>query len=255
MLKSLFRKAPSPASSPSLLPRVPDDLRVYAIGDIHGCDREFATLLDQIEADHAQRSAKRRVFVLLGDLVDRGPDSAGVVERARQLATGPDEVRLIAGNHEEMLLTSCDCDPKGLRLFARNGGRETAESYGIDADTWNAADFDELHRLLKDAVPAEHLAFLKTMEEFVVIGDYAFVHAGIRPGVPLAEQKGHDLRWIRDRFLKHAGAHEKFVVHGHTITPEVDDQPNRLGIDTGAYSTGRLTAVALEGDRRWFLQT
>lgn len=251
MIKSLFRKAPTPAP----LPRVPDDVRVYAIGDIHGCDREFARLLELIDADHAQRTPKRRIIVLLGDLVDRGPDSAGVVERARQLAAGSDEVRLIAGNHEEMLLTSCAGDTKGLRLFARNGGRETAESYGIDNDTWNAADFDELKRLLDEAVPATHRAFLKTMEEVVVIGDYAFVHAGIRPGVALAEQQGEDLRWIRDRFLGHTGAHEKFIVHGHTISPDVDDQPNRLGIDTGAYATGKLTAVALEGDRRWFLQT
>lgn len=251
MLKSLFRKAPPAAP----LPRVPDDVRVYAIGDIHGCDHEFAVLLDKIEADHAQRSAKRRIFVLLGDLVDRGPDSAGVVERARQLADGPDEVRLIAGNHEEMLLTSCDGDMKGLKLFARNGGRETAESYGIDAATWNAADFDQLQVLLHEAVPMAHREFLKKMEEVVVIGDYAFVHAGIRPGVGLADQKGEDLRWIRDRFLSDGTAHEKFIVHGHTITPEIDEQPNRLGIDTGAYASGTLTAVALEGDRRWFLQT
>ncbi len=251
MFKSLFRKA-SP-SAPS--PRVPDDVRVYAIGDIHGCDAEFAALLDKIDADHGQRTPKRRIIVLLGDLVDRGPDSAGVVERARLLVEAGDEVRLIAGNHEEMLLTSCAGDPKGLRLFARNGGRETALSYGIDEGTWNSADFDELHRLLEQAVPASHRTFLGAMEETVVIGDYAFVHAGIRPDVPIAEQVGEDLRWIRDRFLNHRGPHEKFVIHGHTITDEVDEQPNRLGIDTGAYMSGRLTAVALEGDRRWFLQT
>lgn len=254
MIKSLFRKTAN-AAPPAPAPRVPDDVRVYAVGDIHGCDAEFAALLHEIDADHAKRTPKRRIIVLLGDLIDRGPDSAAVVERALRLTQGADEVHVIAGNHEEMLLASCAGSEKGLRLFARNGGRETAISYGIDEDTWNAADFDTLHRLLADAVPASHRAFLETLERVVVIGDYAFVHAGVRPGIPLAEQNTLDLRWIRDRFLDHAGPHEKFIVHGHTITPEVDEQPNRLGIDTGAYSSGRLTAVALEGDRRWFLQT
>jgi serine/threonine protein phosphatase 1 len=250
MFKSLFRKT---VEAPR--PRVPDDVRVYAIGDIHGCDREFAALLALIDADHAKRSRKRRIIILLGDLVDRGPESAQVVERALKLAQGPDEVRLIAGNHEEMLLSACAGDVKGLRLFARNGGRETAESYGIDGDAWNACDFEQLPRLLDGVVPQAHRAFLAQMEDVVVIGDYVFVHAGIRPGVPLAEQRGEDLRWIRDRFLNYPNTHEKFVVHGHTITEDVDDQPNRLGIDTGAYASGRLTAVGMEGDRRWFLQT
>jgi serine/threonine protein phosphatase 1 len=250
MIKSLFRKA-----SRAPLPRVPDDVRVYAIGDIHGCDAEFARLLAEIERDHASRGPKRKIIVLLGDLVDRGPDSAAVVERARTLASGDTEVRLLAGNHEEMLLRSCDGDAGSLRLFARNGGRETAQSYGIDEDAWNAADFEDLPALLQSAVPATHRSFLNSMEEMVVIGDYVFVHAGIRPNVPLAEQRSEDLRWIRERFLNHKFPHEKFVIHGHTITAEVDEQPNRIGIDTGAYSSGKLTAVALEGDRRWFLQT
>lgn len=251
MLKSLFRKVPDPAP----LPRVPDDLRVYAIGDIHGCDAEFAALLALVDADHAQRTPKRQVIILLGDLVDRGPDSAGVVERARQLAESGRDVRLIAGNHEELLLMSCQGNERALRIFARNGGRETALSYGIGEDVYNAADFAELAHLLEAAVPAAHVAFLSRMEQVVVIGDYAFVHAGIRPGVPLADQKGEDLRWIRGRFLTADEPHEKFIVHGHTVTESVDEQTNRIGIDTGAYASGRLTAVALEGDRRWFLQT
>lgn len=251
MIKSLFRKAPALAPPP----RVPDSMRVYAIGDIHGCDREFARLLSMIDADHAARATKHQIIILLGDLVDRGPDSAAVVERALRLAESGGDVRLLAGNHEEMLLRSCGDDDQALRMFARNGGRETALSYGIDPDTYAAADFAQLHRLLATAVPAAHQAFLARMEDQIVIGDYVFVHAGIRPGVPLSEQKGQDLRWIRDRFLKVEGAHEKFVVHGHTIAETVDERPNRLGIDTGAYASGRLTAVALEGDRRWFLQT
>lgn len=249
MFRSLFRKHP-----PLPRPRVPDHVRVYAIGDIHGCDAEFAALLDLIDADHAGRTSMPRIIVLLGDLIDRGPDSAAVVARARRLAAGGD-LRLIGGNHEAMLLRACAGDPQGLRLFAHNGGRETATSYGVDAASWDAADLDELHRLLVTAVPTGDRGFLGQMEELIVIGDYAFVHAGIRPGIPLAEQSGEDLRWIRGLFLKHTGSHEKFIVHGHTITASADERSNRLGIDTGAYATGRLTAVALEGDRRWFLQT
>lgn len=249
MIKSLFRK-----EKPDVpMPRVPDDVRVYAIGDVHGCNDEFGRLLAQIDADHTRRPAKRQVIVLLGDLVDRGPDSAGVVERAMHLSQSGREVRLIAGNHEELLLMSCEGDAKALRVFARNGGRETALSYGIGEDAYDGADFDGLQHLLEAHVPAGHRAFLSQLEDMVVIGDYAFVHAGIRPGVALADQDGVDLRWIRDRFLTHAEPFEKFIIHGHTITEEVDEQPNRVGIDTGAYLGGPLTAIALEGDQRWFL--
>lgn len=251
MIKSLFRKE-KPAAGP---PAVPGDVRVYAIGDVHGCDAEFARLLELIDADHAGRSPKRQVLVLLGDLVDRGPDSASVVQRAMGLADNGREVRLLAGNHEELLLLSCRGNARALRIFARNGGRETALSYGVDPDAYDSADFDQLQNLLEAHVPADHRAFLTEMEEVVIVGDYAFVHAGIRPRVALADQKGADLRWIRDSFLDSTEMHEKFIVHGHTITEQVDEQPNRLGIDTGAFASGRLTAVALEDDRRWFLQT
>lgn len=249
MIKSLFRKEKSAGPNPC----VPADVRVYAVGDVHGCDAEFARLLARVEADHAGRDPKLLIIVLLGDLIDRGPDSASVVERARLLAASGREVRLIAGNHEELLLNSCEGDAKALRVFARNGGRETALSYGISEDEYDSADFDGLQRLLKTHVPAVHRDFLSRMEEVVVIGDYAFVHAGIRPGVALADQRGEDLRWIRDRFLSHAEPFERFIIHGHTITDGVDEQSNRIGIDTGAYLGGPLTAIGLEGDRRWFL--
>ena len=250
MIKSLFRKRP-----PAPRPRVPADVRVYAIGDIHGCDDAFADLLRRIDADHARRSPKHRIIVLVGDLVDRGPDSAGVIERVLALIDAGQDVRVIGGNHEEMLTLACEGDAKALRLFARYGGRETALSYGVTPERYDQADFDALPALLTAAIPARHRAFLAAMADMVLIGDYALVHAGIRPGVPLAEQVGKDLRWIRNPFLEHTEPHEKFIVHGHTITAEVDERANRLGIDTGAYASGRLTAVALEDDRRWLLQT
>lgn len=249
MLKSLFRK--ERVSFPA--PRVPDEVRVYAIGDVHGCNKEFERLLERIDADHAVRPPLRQVIILLGDLVDRGPDSAGVVQRAIELAKSGREVRLIAGNHEELLLDSCVGDEKALRIFARNGGRETALSYGISETRYDAADFNELHELLNAHVPATHRDFLAQMEQMVVIGDYAFVHAGVRPGVAFEDQSSADLRWIRDRFLNHSEPFERFVIHGHTITEEVDEQSNRIGIDTGAYLGGPLTAIGLEGDQRWFL--
>lgn len=251
MFKSLFRKR-APSAAP---PRTPNDVRVYAIGDVHGRDDLFAQILDQIDADHASRPPKRQVIVLLGDLVDRGPDSAGVVARALSLARSDREVHAIKGNHEEIFVLACHGQREALRLFGRIGGRETALSYGIAADAYNDASFDELADLLMARVPAEHLDYMNAMSDVVEFGDYAFVHAGIRPGVALGEQRGSDLRWIRDDFLDHRGPHPRFMVHGHTITEAVDERPNRLGIDTGAYASGRLTAVALEDDLRWFLQT
>lgn len=249
MLKSLFRK-PIVAA-----PRLPADTRVYAIGDIHGCDTLFAELLTKIDDDDAARPAMRTILVLMGDLVDRGPDSARVVARAIRLFEDRTEIRCLAGNHEEVFLLACEGNPEALRMFTRIGGRETALSYGISSSQYEASDYEELAALLDTYVPTSHVTFLRGLENSIVLGDYAFVHAGIRPGVPLAEQRLSDLRWIRGDFLGHGAPHEKFVIHGHTITDEVDDRPNRLGIDTGAYASGKLTAVALEDDRRWFLST
>lgn len=249
MIKSLFRKLPTVAA-----PRVPDDVRVYAVGDIHGCSELFEALIDKIAADDAARPAKRTMLVLLGDYVDRGPDSRAVVERAIELNAQAD-VRCLAGNHEEVFLLACEADATALRMFTRIGGRETALSYGISAGDYDAADYDELAELLVQHVPPAHLAFLRELEDVVEIGDYAFVHAGIRPGVALSEQKVSDLRWIRNEFLRHPAPHDKFVIHGHTITSDIDLKPNRLGIDTGAYQSGHLTAVGLDGDSRWFLTT
>lgn len=250
MFKSLFRRA-----APAPPPRVPDGVRVYAIGDIHGCDALFAQLLDMIDADDAARGPADTQLILIGDLVDRGPDSRAVVERALRLTQASDHVRVLGGNHEELFLLALAGEAEALKLFARVGGRATAISYGIDPAAYDAADFDELLALLDAHVPPEHRGFLANTGELIEIGDYAFVHAGIRPGVPLAEQKGEDLRWIRGSFLNHRDPFERMIVHGHTITDAVDEQPNRIGIDTGAYASGRLTAIGLEGDQRWFLAT
>lgn len=251
MLKTLLRKRKPPPPAP----RVPPGVRVYAIGDIHGRDDLFADILRRIDEDDARRTPMRRITVLLGDLVDRGSESAAVVDRAIALAAGQADVRLLKGNHEEIMLLACQGKRDALRLFDRIGGRETAFSYGIDPARHRDADFDGLSDLLRAAVPEAHRDFLAAMEDVVEIGDYVFVHAGIRPGVALADQRKSDLRWIRDEFLEHRDFHAKFVVHGHTITEGIDERPNRLGIDTGAFASNILTAVGLEDDRRWFLST
>lgn len=249
MLRSLLAKTRKAAPRPS----VPDDVRVYAIGDIHGRADLLDDLLARIDADHAARPAKRRLIVALGDLIDRGPDSAGVVDRILGMA-GPD-VRVLAGNHEELMLLTLDGDREAARVFARAGGRETILSYGVTPEDYDRADFDELIDLMRARVPQRHVDFLRTLEDLIEVGDYAFVHAGIRPGVPLADQKPEHLRWIRSGFLDHRQPHPRMIVHGHTITEAVDERSNRIGIDTGAYASGKLTAIGLDGQDRWFIAT
>lgn len=251
MLTTLFRKL----RAPEFRPKIPPGLRVYAIGDIHGCDTLLAELLDRIAEDDTGRPAARTILVFLGDLIDRGPQSAEVVERLLRLKADRADVRFLTGNHEEILLRALDNDEKALRLFDRVGGRETALSYGIPAAAYMEAEFPVLAGLLSGHVPPSHRAFLEAFEEIIVLGDYAFVHAGVAPGVALDQQRVEDLRWIREPFLRDQAPLAKMIVHGHTISEEVEFRTHRIGIDTGAYRSGRLTALGLEGDQRWKLQT
>lgn len=249
-LRTIF--APEP-EVPQRLAQIPAGERVYAVGDIHGRLDLFEQLIDMIETDDASRGPADTMIVLLGDLVDRGPDSSRVIDRARRWARQR-RVRFIGGNHEEMFLSAFDRD-EALRHFLRYGGKETLLSYPIDQRTYERATLEELRRLMPLIVPADHIAFMRAMESHVLAGDYLFVHAGIRPGVAVEEQHQSDLRWIRGEFLDDPRDHGFVVVHGHTITDEVEERPNRIGIDTGAFSSGRLTAIGLEGAERWFLNT
>jgi serine/threonine protein phosphatase 1 len=237
------------------LSRVPDGQRVYAIGDIHGRDDLFAQLLAKVEADNAARGKAFTTLILLGDLVDRGPDSASVIERAIGLGTPFDKVVMLIGNHEECFLAALTGDLKRVRYFIRIGGDATIRSYWGDDAAYAAASFEEVARRLPDVVPQSHIDFLGRGEDLVQIGDYVFVHAGVRPGVPLERQKLSDLRWIREEFLEAEDNFDGIIVYGHTISETVDEAANRIGIDTGAYMTGRLTALGLEGQERWFLDT
>lgn len=247
-LLNLVRRTPPRAE------QVPDGMRVYAIGDIHGRLDLVEALLARIDEDDAQRGPARTELIFLGDLVDRGPDSAGVVERLMQLSeTG--KVRYLMGNHEEVFLRALEGDVRALRFLVRIGGRETLLSYGISQDEYNDLDYDDLMVLVREKVPQAHIAFLSAFESWIEVGDYLFVHAGLRPGVALEDQQASDLCWIRDDFLRHRDSFGKMVVHGHSITEDIDLRANRIGIDTGAFATGRLTAIGLEGEERWFLST
>ncbi|MEO6298761.1 MAG: metallophosphoesterase family protein [Paracoccaceae bacterium] len=234
------------------LAAIPANQRVYAVGDIHGRLDLFEALVKAIEADDAAAATAETTVVLLGDLVDRGPASAGVVELARRWGRQR-SVRILMGNHEEMFLRSFD-EPEMFRHFLRHGGRETILSYGVDRARFFEATIEEAQALMRVAVPQQDRAYLETFEDMVVIGDYLFVHAGIDPRVSLDEQKTHDLRWIREPFLSHAAPHDLVVVHGHTICDDPEDCGNRIGIDTGAFMSGRLTALVLEGTERRFLE-
>lgn len=249
LFKSARRKpAPAPAS-------VPEGERVYAIGDVHGCSDLLTDLMARIDADDAKRGTAQTSIVFLGDLVDRGPDSAGVIETAMRLKAEGRRVRFLAGNHEEVFVKAASGDEKSTRFFVRMGGRETILSYPIDAYDYDTLEYGDLAERLKTLIPRDHVEFVESFEDMVEIGDYVFVHAGIRPGRALDAQRKSDLRWIRDEFLDDERDHGKVVIHGHTICEEVDHYDNRIGIDTGAYATGRLTAIGLEGTRRWFLAT
>ena len=146
-------------------------------------------------------------------------------------------------------------DLGALQFFTRIGGRETLLSYGVEEELVDGDDEERLLARLLECVPQAHRDFIADLPHSLAIGDYLFVHAGIRPGVPIDEQKPRDMHWIREEFLRSEDRHSHMVIHGHNITPVVDEQPNRIGIDTGAYASDHLTAIGLEGTDRWFLST
>lgn len=236
---------------PSEAPIIPEGRRIYAVGDIHGRLDLLDALLDKIAEDDAQRGRSETGIIFLGDLVDRGPDSAGVVERLRLLAGQDGRLRFLTGNHEEIFLKALSGDAQSLRLLIRVGGKETLFSYGITPDEYLACDFDELLEMMRARVPQSHVDFLDTFDDYIELGDYIFVHAGLRPDVPIGEQRTSDLRWIRKEFLESKADFGGVVVHGHNVTTAVDRRPNRIGIDTGAFASGRLTALGLEGAAQW----
>ena len=236
-------------------PRLPADLRVYAIGDIHGRADLLDELYGMIERDGAGAAQTRRVIVHLGDYVDRGPHSRRVLDR---LVGGPPDgfdAVYLKGNHEDLMLRFL-ADRQYASIWFSNGGIETLASYGVAIDSGGRPrPLEELHAAFVAGLPREHVDFLGRLKAFHAEGSYFFVHAGVRPGVPLDRQDVEDLMWIRDVFLASQADHGKIVVHGHSISFAPEMLANRIGIDTGAYVTGRLTGLVLWGDAHALLQT
>jgi serine/threonine protein phosphatase 1 len=253
MIRSFFRLFDGGPREPQTPPQVPAGTRVYAVGDIHGRSDLLDALHGVIGADLENSPAENAVIVYVGDYVDRGMDSAGVLDRL--CGPPPSGVTRIPlkGNHEAMLLRFLD-EPETGGLWRQYGGTETLLSYRVDmAEAIARGGLTALAEELARLLPPAHLNFLRSLKTFAVIGDYFFCHAGVRPGAPLVQQREADLLWIRDVFLKSDRYFGKVVVHGHTPAEEPEVRPNRICVDTGAYATHRLTCVVLEGQEQRFL--
>jgi serine/threonine protein phosphatase 1 len=230
---------------------------VYAIGDVHGCADLLASLVAAIQADAARLAPKQRpVIIFVGDYVDRGEGSRDVIDQVIALMDNPAfDVRALKGNHEEALLQFLD-DPEFGQTWLEFGGGPTLRSYGVDAPRLrsHASEWRAAQAAFQVALPRHHLEFLRDLELMAIYGDYVFVHAGVRAGVALADQAESDLLWIRNDFIQATAPFEKVVVHGHTPEAAAFVDSRRIGIDTGAYATGVLTAVRLNGADRTILQ-
>jgi serine/threonine protein phosphatase 1 len=230
----------SPASLPA-------NTRIYAVGDIHGRADLLSETIARIEEDLRRRPIQHAREVYLGDYVDRGPDSKGVID---QLA-----VRLVQrsaaclrGNHEALFETFLRDDPSTIHRWTQLGALHTFASYGVSVRSGTATRSPlELQKSLRQALPHTHDLFLQCLSSSFSCGDFLFVHAGIRPGIPIMEQNSEDLLWIREEFLNSTIDHGKVIVHGHTPVDHPDIRDNRINIDTGAWFSGTLTCIAIEG--------
>jgi serine/threonine protein phosphatase 1 len=254
MLSSLFRRKKTPAGRTS---RVPDGAVVWAVGDVHGRADLLLPLLKEAVNDLRATRPVRPVIVMLGDYVDRGADSKGVIDLLCRLSDQEDiETHFIRGNHEERFEAFLS-DPELGPSWCEYGGREALRSYGVfvPALKAEAEGWVEASAALNAALPDTHRRFLAGQKSSIDIGDYFFAHAGARPGIPLEHQSPDDLMWIRKDFLASPAPFEKVVVHGHTPEEAVHADNRRIGIDTGAYATGVLTGLRLERDQRQICQT
>lgn len=229
-------------------PRLPEGLRIYAIGDVHGRADLLDRKLSLIDAHVAAHPIARPIYLLVGDYIDRGPASREVLDLLINCAKGREMV-FLRGNHDVFILNFIE-NPALLRDWSKIGGLETLMSYGVQPSlSADAKTQRDLAKALEEALPDAHRKFLTELDVSFPCGSYFFVHAGVRPGIPLAKQKEEDMLWIRDEFLLHEEDFGKIIVHGHTPVRELDIRPNRINIDTGAYVTGQLTCVILESDR------
>jgi diadenosine tetraphosphatase ApaH/serine/threonine PP2A family protein phosphatase len=226
--------------------RIADGVRIYAIGDIHGRADLLARLLTIIDADIAARAPRRILLILIGDYVDRGPSSRGVVDLIlRRQASF--ELIALKGNHDTYPLRLMK-RPSVFAEWRSLGGIETLMSYGLEPKfSMNETELNKFVNTLKDTIPVSHIEFFSRLVPSFSFGDFFFAHAGVRPQVTLDRQREDDLLWIRDEFLDYEGHFDKMIVHGHTPVDEIDYRTNRINIDTGAYATGRLSALVIEG--------
>jgi serine/threonine protein phosphatase 1 len=240
-LSGMIDLQPAPATLPS-------GQRIYAIGDVHGCLERLVAIHEMIAEDLAERPIDQASLIHLGDYVDRGPESAQVVD---WLLSGPpvpaQPVVSLMGNHEHLMLNAlASGETESAEVWLANGGADSLMSWGVPRAAPQAQ--------WAGRVPIRHLTFLRDLATHLRIGPYLFVHAGIRPGVPIARQTRHDMLWIREPFLSSRADHGCVVVHGHTPRQEPAIRPNRIGIDTGAVMGGVLTCVVLQDDQLGFLQ-
>ena len=235
-------------------PSLPSGERIYAIGDIHGRFDLFEQLISLIRKDSEARGKADVRLVLLGDIIDRGAESANLVLRCMTYANTSDKFVVLKGNHEQAMVEALMGNFTALAFWRRFGGDATLRSWGVSDAMLHVGQPGDIIEAARSQVPTEVLRWLDRLPLTYRRGSYLFVHAGLRPNVRLAKQAPGDLLWIRDEFLTSDADHAYMVVHGHSIREDVDLQRNRIGIDTGAYRTGRLTALGLQADQQWLLE-
>jgi serine/threonine protein phosphatase 1 len=229
----------------------PADTRIYAVGDIHGRADLLAETIARIEDDQRRRPVKYAVEVYLGDYIDRGPDSKAVMDLLA-IRLVQNRAVCLRGNHEEMMERFLR-DPINLHSWLQLGGMQTLASYGVFLRPDTVETGDDLHRRFCCAFPRTHQLFLRCLQPAFCCGDFLFVHAGIRPNIPIERQSSHDLLWIRHEFLDSTHDHGKFVIHGHTPVPHPDIRHNRINVDTGAWRSGTLTCISIQDTSFLFL--
>ena len=235
-------------------PSLPAELRIYAIGDIHGRLDLLNELLARIGSDIALRPTARPLYVFLGDYIDRGSASRETIDRLIEHGKTHESV-FLKGNHE-LIAIKCLSDRGLFDQWLRLGGLETLVSYGVPAETLaNGKQIAELQSAFHGALPQAHFRFFRDLKNSFECGDFFFAHAGVKPNVELSRQKENDLLWIRGEFLMSKDDFGKIVVHGHTPTREIEVGPNRINIDTGAFATGCLSCLVLEGEELSVIDT
>lgn len=234
---------------------LPKGHRVYAIGDIHGRLDLLLELIDTINQDMSAEPKTQNTIVFLGDYVDRGPDSAGVVDYLSKLSIPEVECVFLMGNHEKYVMDLTTLSVP-YETWLQNGGSATLRSYSIDVDPENGLQNPlAIQEALKTAIPRHHWDFFESLKTSWQKGSVFFVHAGIDPARPLDQQRGQDLIWIREKFLHSERDHGALIVHGHTPHYEPEVRRNRINVDTGAWQSDYLTALALECGQCRFLST